>query len=103
MLQPCRSRKLHRQFDIKPYVHIQVLLFPVLTVFLQLFGDISFKKWLPMRKGSEKNLRDELVNSPKASIDIFIEKEFRNGSSSNNLKCSEVYLASYLAQKTFIE
>ena len=53
-----------------------------------------------MRKGSEKNLRDELVNSPKASIDIFIEKEVRNGSSSNNLKCSEVYLASYLAQKT---
>ena len=81
-----------------------MLLFPVLTVFLQLFGDISFKKWLPMRKGSEKNLRDELVNSPKASIDIFfIKKVVRNGSSSNNLKCSEVYLASYLAQKTFIE
>ena len=45
-----RSGKLHRQFDIKPYAYIQVFLFLVLTVLLQLFGDMSSKKCLSLRK-----------------------------------------------------
>ena len=73
----------YRSADFATYIHIQVLLFPVLIILccLFLFIDMSSRKYL---SGSNKRKRkkqiDEEVKSLKGSLDKF----FRPGSSSRD-------------------